>query len=404
MSDPRRLHGDALAAALRESRATALERAWPALAEGRPIPRRAGVNPLAWELGHLAWFADLWVRRGPHAVGADGFVVAARPALDALPDAVYDSARLAHAARWEAPLHDPARLADAMAAQLEATVAAIPPGDDDAALAAHRLALFHEDMHAEAFAWTAASLGWPAPPGLAAPPRVDTPAGELAVPATPAFALGRRPDEPGYAFDNELPGRTVALDGFAIDAAPRTAGDVLAFVEAGGYGDPAWWTSGAARAWRSARPGLSHPERWRRAPVGSADAWQLRWFDRWVPLDPALPALFLSAFEAEAVAARIGRRLPRAAEWERASLEPRFAWGGGAWEWTADAFEPHPGFVPGPYRDYSQPWFGDHRELRGGAAATVSRMHDRRYRNFFLPGRTDLFTGFRTAADPRSSR
>jgi iron(II)-dependent oxidoreductase len=400
MTDARRLHGAALAAALRESRAVTLARAWPALVEGRAIPRQAGVNPLAWELGHLAWFADFWVRRGPHAAGADGFVVARAPALDALPDAVYDSARLGHAARWDAALHDPARLADALAAQLEATVAAIPPGDADAPLAAHRLALFHEDMHAEALAWTAASLGWPAPPGLEAPPRGAPPAGAIAIPASPAFPLGRRPDEPGYAFDNEGPGRAVDLDAFAIDAAPRPAADAIAFVEAGGYAEPAWWRGAEALAWRGARPGLAHPARWRRAPAGSADGWQLRWFDRWVPLDPAMPALFLSAFEAEAIAAWLGRRLPSAAEWERAALEPGFAWGAGAWEWTADPFLPHPGFVPGPYRDYSAPWFGDHRELRGGACATHPRMHDRRYRNFFLPGRTDLFAGFRTATHP----
>jgi EgtB-related family protein len=70
------------------------------------------------------------------------------------------------------------------------------------------------------------------------------------------------------------------------------------------------------------------------------------------------------------------------------------------WEWTADAFQPYPGFAPGPYRDYSAPWFGNHRELRGGAFATHPRMHDLRYRNFFMPQRSDVFAGFRTTALP----
>ena len=89
-----------------------------------------------------------------------------------------------------------------------------------------------------------------------------------------------------------------------------------------------------------------------------------------------------------------------AAEWEYAALAPAraFRWGGSVWEWTASAFQPYPGFAPGPYRDYSAPWFGDHRELRGGAFATQARMHDARYRNFFLPERSDVFAGFRTAA------
>lgn len=71
------------------------------------------------------------------------------------------------------------------------------------------------------------------------------------------------------------------------------------------------------------------------------------------------------------------------------------------WEWSADDFQPYPGFRPGPYRDYSLPWFGSHRELRGGAAVTARRMHHPAFRNFFEPHRADVFAGFRTAAPAR---
>ena len=109
--------------------------------------------------------------------------------------------------------------------------------------------------------------------------------------------------------------------------------------------------------------------------------------------------IHVSAWEAEAYCRWAGRRLPHAAEWECAARQaPAFAWGHSVWEWTADAFLPYPGFVAGPYADYSRPWFGDHRELRGGAFATHERLHDPRYRNFFVADRSDVFAGFRTAA------
>ena len=77
---------------------------------------------------------------------------------------------------------------------------------------------------------------------------------------------------------------------------------------------------------------------------------------------------------------------------------PELCQGNMVWEWTADAFAPYSGFRPAPYHTYSAPWFHWQREMRGGAFATHPRMHDRRYRNFFLPQRTDVFSGFRTAA------
>jgi len=99
--EARRLAGHALADALRESRATTLacvaglgDTAWAT------VPQQTGANPIAWELGHLAWFAEFWILRGPHTLRDSGFVDAAKPARISGPDALYDSARLVHAERW----------------------------------------------------------------------------------------------------------------------------------------------------------------------------------------------------------------------------------------------------------------------------------------------------------------
>ena len=389
-ADPRTLTGAKLAEALRDSRAVTLARTFD-LPEW-PVPQRAGVNRVDWELGHLAWFAEFWILRGPHATSADGrFAEAARPARIAGPDAVFDSSRLAHADRWRTVMPSREALAARLETQLAACIDAIPAAsDDDDNLYFHRLALFHEDMHGEAFAWLRATLGWPAPAGLEAMPVLRSAGGPLRIDGD-SVVLGQASGAAGFAFDNEQPGPVIRVSPFEIDAQPVSVGEFQSFVDAGGYDRADLWPGEAGR-WRAAR-GLAHPERWSRTADG---AWQARWFDRTAPLDPDAPLVHVNAFEAEAWCRWHGRRLPSAAEWGLAARDPRFHWGGSVWEWTADAFLPYPGFEPGPYRDYSAPWFGDHRELKGGSFATHARLHDPRYRNFFTPDRHDVFAGFRS--------
>ena len=69
---------------------------------------------------------------------------------------------------------------------------------------------------------------------------------------------------------------------------------------------------------------------------------------------------------------------------------------GNVWEWVADNFEPYPGFEVDPYREYSQPWFGTHKVLRGGAWTTQPRLLRNTWRNFYTPDRRDVWAGFRT--------
>jgi len=71
---------------------------------------------------------------------------------------------------------------------------------------------------------------------------------------------------------------------------------------------------------------------------------------------------------------------------------------GNIWEWTADDFEPYPGFTVDPYKEYSKPWFGTHKVLRGGCWATRSLLIRNTWRNFYTPDRNDVWAGFRTCA------
>jgi len=353
------------------------------------VPQRAELNPPLWELGHIGWFQEWWIARNPardQGSRADPFVPRL-PSLSPGADSFYDSSAVAHATRWRLPLPDAQTTRDYLAQGLASTLAHLetaPAGDDG--LYFHRLSLFHEDMHNEAAIYMANNLGFAVPD---ARPAQDCRDGALEL-ASGMHHLGWQGG--GFAFDNELPRCTVAINGCEMDAAPVSNARYAEFVEAGGYRKPEFW-SAEGRQWL-AENALAAPRFWRRAGEG----WEVRRFGTWVDLAPAAPACNLTCHEAEAWCTWAGRRLPTEAEWEYgATTQPHMQWGD-VWEWTASPFAPYPGFNPHPYRDYSAPWFGSRRVLRGASTATHARMHHPRYRNFFTPERNDIFAGFRSCA------
>ena len=343
-------------------------------------PRAAHLNPPLWEYGHIVWFQERWcLRERPDGVCG--------PSLLRGADALYDSSSVPHDVRWDLPLPEPAAV-DAYAAQVAEAVAARLQGalDNNIAYFAE-LSLYHELMHVEAWWMAFQNLGY-APPS---PVERATflPAQRLAFDAT-EIELGSGPGA-GFIFDNEKWRHTVPVAAFDIDAGPVSEADYAAFVEAGGYQARRLWSE-AGWAWRASRD-ARHPLYWRQE---NGD-WQVRRFDRWQLPRPDVPMLHVNRFEAEAFAAWHGRRLPTAAQWVRATAQPEFAWGK-AWEWLRDPFAPYPGFAPDSYRDYSQPWFHTHGELRGGGPVTDASLKRPGFRNFYLPDRRDAFAGFRTAS------
>lgn len=402
----RRLAGRALDAALlgahRRTQAILADLAScrSAIASGWDVPLLATINPPLWEYGHLAWFAEWWVLRDPRpALDAEGPWLARRPSMLEHADRWFDSARVAHDTRWHLELPPRRAIDDYVERVLDGVrtrLASIDPGDD-AALEPIRLALFHEDMHGEALVYLRQTLDYPAPSAVdASLERVDAQSSSLPIPGG-TFVRGTSTDD-GFAFDNEMPSVTTTLAPFEIDRDCVSNRAYRDFVEAGGYRDARLW-SAAGRRWLASST-RTHPARWR-ADASSGSRWLHRWFGEWQPLPLDRPVCHVNAFEAEAYAAWVGRRLPRETEWEQAATTSGdFRWGRAVWEWTADPFEPHPGFRAGRYREYSAPWFGTHRSVRGASFATHARMRHPRYRNFYMPERDDLFIGFRTCVSP----
>jgi iron(II)-dependent oxidoreductase len=73
---------------------------------------------------------------------------------------------------------------------------------------------------------------------------------------------------------------------------------------------------------------------------------------------------------------------------------------GDVWEWTASDFTGYPGFRSFPYSEYSEVFFGtEYKVLRGGSWATAGHVARSTFRNWDLPVRRQIFSGFRCARD-----
>ena len=417
----------ALSAALEDARGSMLSLYAHLSPAQLQVPYLKTINPPLWEMAHVGWFQEYWCLR----YRKDRVALASR-LRDA--DTMLNSAIIPHLERWKLHQLTAKSVADYLRSELDDTLNTL---EKSTALPLYffQLALYHEDMHAEAMLMTLQTLGAPAPQRLRGPLPRPAPAqarGEVEFEGG-ELEMGSQPG-PDFAFDNEMPARLVHVAPFRLASTVATNADYLMFVEAGGYQRRELWSQ-TGWEWRKAAAALA-PGYWRK----SDGVWLARRFDGWEQPAAEDPIIHVNAYEAEAYCRFIGRRLPTEAEWEFAARADhpapadRFPWGptlpppgvvnldgafagtvpaaalpgsdtrrglrqmiGNAWEWTSTAFAPYPGFEPGPYQEYSEPWFHTHRVLRGGSFATRARLVHSRWRNFYTPERRDIFAGIRPA-------
>lgn len=388
------------------------------------------MSPLVWDLGHIAAFEDLWLAQ--RAGGLEPL----RPELAA----VYDAAETPRAERGDIPYlrrDDALGFMDAVRERSLAVLERVDLSPDSDSLNAGgfvwEMLIRHEHQHNETMLQTLQL----ARPGTFEPKRRPEREGGGEVGGTTHIAAGRfvmGAESAGFAYDNERPRHDVQLDAYEIDHTPVTNGAYAEFLADGGYDREALWSRDGWE-WRSAEE-IKRPLYW------GSDGTERR-FERIEEIDSDRPVMHVSWYEADAFARWSGSRLPTEAEWERAAAwdasrgEPmRYPWGdaqpdpaltnldqtafgpapvgsldgvspegvtgliGDCWEWTASALEGYPGFTAFPYPQYSEVFFnGPYRVLRGGSWATRPRVGRTTFRNWDLPQRRQIFTGFRCARD-----
>lgn len=444
---------DSVLQALHQTRARTLALIDSLPEEKLVVPYHPGVNPPLWEMGHAAFFYEVFI-----LAELDG-----KPSFNPAMDDLWDSFHIDHRDRWQPGLfpgrEETRHYFNLVYDRIEERIRTEPLTDQ--ALYLYRYAIYHQNMHIESLIWCRQTVGYEAPPGtrlssLAA--NGDNPEpealGDAEIPAG-TYLIGMPGDSPDYArrdfaFDNEKPRFEKALDGFRISRTLVSNSEFLAFVEDGGYERRELWSFGG-RKWLDTEVDLAlvegenqpvmrrprHPLYWRLRD----GQWQERVFDQWQPLPRANPVTHVSYWEAEAYCTWAGRRLPSEYEWEAAALgnrpgQPfrRFPWGdsphpervdmdgrylaqlpvtalpegdgpfgcrqmtGTVWEWTTTQFLPYDGFCVDIYPYMSTLQFGDHKVTKGGSCATSSLLIRGTYRQAYLPQRNDVYTGFRTCA------
>jgi len=340
------------------------------------------LSPLAWDLGHIANFEELWLVQ----------TIGAREPLHGELGRFYDAIENPRKTRGELPILRDAELRSYLADVRERTLEVldevdVSPDAEDPLLRegfVYEMLLAHELQHNETMLQLLQMVdGYELPaafgsvghlsPGQAPDQLVRRfeypPVREM--PHAP-YEIGA-PDR-GFAYDNERPRHVVELDSFEIDREPVSNGAYIAYMEETGAEPPLYWERDADGGWVSKAMG-------KRARI-----------------DHDRPVIHVSWHEADAFARWAGKRLPTEQEWEAA--RPELEAVGQVWEWTSSDFLAYPGFEAFPYREYSEVFFGDtYKVLRGGAWATARETMRPSFRNWDLPKRRQIFSGFRCARD-----
>jgi formylglycine-generating enzyme required for sulfatase activity len=458
----------ATVALYQQVRARTLEIVAPLETEDYVIQTAEFMSPPRWHIGHTSWFFEtlLQAHQPGYKVYSDEYLFYFNSYYEGFGARIDRPKR---GTRSRPTVRDTVAYRKHVDEQMLAFLQAIEdkPGSDSI-LSLVRLGLEHEMQHQELLVYDIKHLlcdqyDAPIKPAPAASAKVEGMAeiegglfwlgyaGRVQIPnskfqSTESSVLSPQSSVPSpnydFAFDNEKPAHQVFLQDYALDRAPVSNGDFLAFIGDGGYQNFRWWFS---EGWEAV-----NRETWR-APLYwelHDNQWLIRDFSGLHPADSKAnePVCHVSFFEASAFAKWAGKRLPTEAEWEKAAAfdhqtrqRTAFPWGdatvagpdlahanlfenglwapaaigafpaganafgchqmiGDVWEWTTSDYVPYPGFKS-EFDEYNDKWFVNQKVLRGGSFATPQLHIRSTYRNFFHAHERWMTSGFRCAKD-----
>jgi ergothioneine biosynthesis protein EgtB len=416
------LHHEALAGRFRAVRARTRALAAPLSAEDAMLQSMPDASPAKWHLAHTSWFFEQFLLVDGHGEEPhdQGWLE--------LFNSYYQSVGPMHARPQRGLLSRPS-LAQVLGYRdaVEARVLRLFERESltREQLQLVELGLHHEQQHQELLL-TDIKHGFHVSPlrpaysdDLPAPDPGEATSLRWIEGAQGVVEIGARPwpAHAEFAYDNESPRHQAVLAAHAIADRPASNAEYRAFIDDGGYRNPALWMSAG---WdRVQSEGWSRPLYW------DADLAREFTLGGMRTIAPHAPVCHLSWFEADAFARWAGARLPTEAEWEHAAAArpvrgnfaaddaplhpqgmaadapgPRQLYGD-VWEWTASAYAPYPGFrtLPGSLGEYNGKFMSGQTVLRGGSCATPPGHVRASYRNFFQPCDRWQFSGVRLARD-----
>lgn len=241
------------------------------------------------------------------------------------------------------------------------------------------------------------------------------------------FWQGTYEGENNISFDNELPQFKTNVNDFTVSKYCVTEAMVVHFINSNGYNNKKYWSN---NGWRFIKNNnINLPFYW----VNKNNNFLINDNGKLRSPKSNLPVSHITWYEAEAICSFLGGRLPTESEWEYLSTNggtTKYPWGnemniemnfnysgsvcevdkfpkannkfgvcqliGNVWEWCQEPIYPYEGFCIDPvYREFSYPFFGFKKILKGGSWAVPDILINSRYRNAQMPDCRIQFTGFR---------